>query len=140
MIKSEPNWDALPADLPPALDTVLRRCLQKDPRQRVRDVGDVRLAMEGAFESSVTVEAARVTSPAPRRWTQPRWAATGAALGMLAALGTGWVLWVAGRPDLITPVRRFPLGVPASVDLSGASGTRIAPLPRWPNGCLPRRC
>ena len=38
--------------MPLALVTFLRRCLQKDARQRIRDIGDVRLAMEGAFETT----------------------------------------------------------------------------------------
>ena len=50
VIKSEPEWDALPTELPPALVTYLRRCLQKDPKERIRDIGDVRLAMAGAFD------------------------------------------------------------------------------------------
>ena len=33
--------------------TALRRCFEKDPRQRVQAIGDVRLAMEGAFETTV---------------------------------------------------------------------------------------
>ena len=53
VIDRDPDWDALPATLSPALDTYLHRCLQKDPRQRVRDIGDLRLAMEGAFETTV---------------------------------------------------------------------------------------
>ena len=51
VIARDPDWDVLPKTLSPALDTYLRRCLQKDPRQRVRDIGDVRLALEGAFET-----------------------------------------------------------------------------------------
>ena len=50
VITLEPEWDALPTGLPPALETYLRRCVQKDPRERIRDIGDVRLAMAGAFD------------------------------------------------------------------------------------------
>jgi serine/threonine-protein kinase len=51
VMKSEPRWDVLPAGLPARVVTVLRRCLEKDPARRVRDIGDVRLALEGAFET-----------------------------------------------------------------------------------------
>jgi serine/threonine-protein kinase len=54
VIKSEPEWDLLPAELSPALGTYLRRCLQKDPRERLRDIGDVRLAMSGALDATDT--------------------------------------------------------------------------------------
>jgi serine/threonine-protein kinase len=45
MIK-DPDWDALPGNTPPRLRDLLHRCLVKDPRNRVRDVGDVRIAIE----------------------------------------------------------------------------------------------
>ncbi len=53
ILMKEPDWTALPAAVPPAVVTVLRRCLQKDRKQRVRDLGDVSLALEGAFETTV---------------------------------------------------------------------------------------
>ena len=43
VMKSDVDVTALPEDLPSALRTVLRRCLQKDPTQRLRDMGDVRV-------------------------------------------------------------------------------------------------
>ena len=58
VLEREPDWARLPATLSPALRTYLRRCLQKDPRQRVQAIGDVRLALEGAFETAVPQTAA----------------------------------------------------------------------------------
>ena len=52
VIKGEPDWTALPAETPPALRLCLRRCLQKDARQRFHHIADVRLAMEDAFEAT----------------------------------------------------------------------------------------
>jgi len=37
VIKSDPDWNALPAAMPPAVRTLIERCLEKDPRQRVSD-------------------------------------------------------------------------------------------------------
>jgi serine/threonine-protein kinase len=48
VIKSDPDWSALPAIQP----AFLRRCLEKDPRQRIHDIADVRLALEGAFDAA----------------------------------------------------------------------------------------
>jgi serine/threonine protein kinase len=50
VIRAEPDWRALPRDTPRALRMCLRRCLQKDPAQRIHDVADVRLVLEGAFD------------------------------------------------------------------------------------------
>src|SRR5262245_60902396 len=41
VMKSEPRWSALPPAVSPSVRTYLRRCLAKDPHQRIRDIGDV---------------------------------------------------------------------------------------------------
>ena len=64
VIDREPDWNALPATVSPSLASYLRRCLQKDPRQRVQAIGDVRLALEGAFETTAAQQGA--VSPAGR--------------------------------------------------------------------------
>ena len=52
VLAREPDWARLPADLSPALGTYIRRCLHKNPKQRIADAQDVRLALEGAFETA----------------------------------------------------------------------------------------
>ena len=52
VVRAEPNWTLLPAGLPPTLGVYLKRCLQKDPKAADADIGDVRLALEGAFETA----------------------------------------------------------------------------------------
>ena len=54
VLKFEPAWDSLPADVPARVRQLVQTCLQKNPKQRVHDVADVRLAMEGAFETTVS--------------------------------------------------------------------------------------
>ena len=63
VMKSNLNVKTLPPDVPTTVRTVLRRCLEKDPRERVRDIGDVRLAMKGAFDT--TANSAPEPSVAP---------------------------------------------------------------------------
>ena len=52
VVRSEPAWDALPANSPAVVGAFLRRCLQKNPKQRLQDIGDMRLALEGAFDAT----------------------------------------------------------------------------------------
>jgi serine/threonine-protein kinase len=54
VLQVQPDFDALPSDLSPVVRRFLERCLQKDPRRRVHDIADVRLALEGAFDLPVT--------------------------------------------------------------------------------------
>ena len=99
VITSEPGWDALPTELPPVFGTYLRRCLQKDPRERLRDIGDVRLAMAGAFDvpapPPVEVPETPVAAPQPKVWQRP----AAIAASVLAALVVGGVaMWTMMRP------------------------------------------
>jgi Tol biopolymer transport system component len=124
VLKSDPEWSALPSSTPPRIRAVLERCLQKDPQRRIRDIGDVRLAMDGAFE---TVAAAVVPAsmPAPRKsW---RWPA-GAALAALAAAALTWSI---ARPAAVDPgvAKRFSLVLPEGDLLPLASGTMVAVSP-----------
>ena len=82
IMRDEPDWARLPATLSPALVTFIRRCLHKDPRQRIHDIADVRLALEGAFETAAPQAAA--TSSTPRR--RLAWMTTLAAAAVLAAI------------------------------------------------------
>ncbi|MGE0814219.1 MAG: protein kinase [Vicinamibacterales bacterium] len=57
VMKAEPDWRALPA-LPPLVASFLRQCLKKDPTQRLADIRDMRLALDGAFELPAAASAA----------------------------------------------------------------------------------
>jgi eukaryotic-like serine/threonine-protein kinase len=48
IITKEPDWNALPIETPPLLRRLLRRCLEKDLRRRLHDIGDARLEIEDA--------------------------------------------------------------------------------------------
>jgi eukaryotic-like serine/threonine-protein kinase len=69
IVTREPDWDRLPAGLPPRVDSLLRRCLRKDPRDRLRDIGDARLEIEEIqLAPPNTAEA-----PSVARRTSPGW-------------------------------------------------------------------
>jgi serine/threonine protein kinase len=56
VLKGDTNWSALPSSVPPMIVAVLRRCLARDRRERARDIGDVQLALAGAFDTAVPTE------------------------------------------------------------------------------------
>src|SRR5262245_16226534 len=49
VLKTEPDWKRLPANVPPSVRTLLRLCLQKNPRNRRSDASDVRIDIEQAL-------------------------------------------------------------------------------------------
>ncbi|HPF70914.1 MAG TPA: protein kinase [Candidatus Krumholzibacteria bacterium] len=67
ILKSEPEWSAVPADLPFQVERVLRRCLAKDPRQRLRDIGEARVRLEDPdAESGLLTRTLAAAAPAAR--------------------------------------------------------------------------
>ena len=126
VITLELEWDALPPELPPALVTYLRRCVQKDPRERIRDIGDVRLAMAGAFDVPIPPPAPAelaetpVVVPRLRVWQHPM----PAAAAVLAALALGGLaVWTLTRPDVIpADLMRFAIVPPDTAPLSFGGG------------------
>jgi eukaryotic-like serine/threonine-protein kinase len=60
VVKSEPEWEALPAETPVGVRQMLRLCLEKDPRRRIRDISAAQLVLDGAFDlpTSSTVASA----------------------------------------------------------------------------------
>jgi serine/threonine-protein kinase len=91
VMHGEPAWSELPPGIPPVVTRFLRRCLEKNPEQRVRDVGDLRLALEGAFEPP-----ALPTPVRSRGNLLP--VASALVLGAIAGAGTTWLSRPAATP------------------------------------------
>ena len=49
VIRAEPSWEAIPENVPPALRRLVRRCLEKDPRRRLRDIAEGMLQLDEAL-------------------------------------------------------------------------------------------
>ena len=71
VVRAEPDWSALSADVPARIGQVLRACLQKNLTDRARDIGDVSLAMRGTFETTATSPSEPVVAPTLQVWQRP---------------------------------------------------------------------
>ena len=96
VLRSEPEWNLLPRDLSPTLLTFLKRCLQKDPKQRIGDIHDVRLALAGAFDTAAPAAMPVVVAAPARPWW--RRAVPIAAAVIVTAAAVGSAMWLA-RPQ-----------------------------------------
>jgi eukaryotic-like serine/threonine-protein kinase len=95
VLMKEPDWTALPATVPPRVIPVLRRCLQKDRKQRARDIGDVSLALEDAFETAAPEAVASATPPS--RAGRVTWVVAAASLAALATMS--WTHFTEPPPE-----------------------------------------
>src|SRR5262245_51721960 len=57
VLRQEIDWSALPARTPPALRSLLRRCLERDTRKRLRDVSEARIALAAPYAPELAPEA-----------------------------------------------------------------------------------
>jgi Tol biopolymer transport system component len=58
ILDREPDWTALPPALPPDVQRLVRRCLQKDPLRRIHDIADARVEIDEALDAASTAAAA----------------------------------------------------------------------------------
>jgi serine/threonine-protein kinase len=102
VLRQDIDWSALPAGTPAALRQLLERCLERDPKRRLRDIGEARIAIDDVVRqpapaSATTVSAAPV---APAHTTQRPRSPLPLVLGLTAAAACGAVagwLWLAPR-------------------------------------------
>jgi serine/threonine-protein kinase len=133
VLKLDPDWDALPAETPASIRSLIRRCLMKDRKQRLQAIGEARIALE----APVGAEIAPQTEVRPARLP---WAvATGLAV---IAVALGWIAWRSTRPverpliqlsSELGPDFSLALGVGGSIALS-PDGTLLALTVRGADG------
>jgi serine/threonine-protein kinase len=121
VLKDMPQFDALPAGTPPRLRELLARCLEKDPRQRQRDIGDVKLEIDAIAEGRSTVPS--VGSTPVSRARPPL--ATVAGLVVAAAAVTAAIEWLVPRTSATagTAITRFTIDSPTSDEPAGPALT-----------------
>ncbi len=113
VVAREPEWERLPAETPRAVTRLLRRCLEKDQEQRLRDIGDARLELEELLANPEGLYAEPEAVAAPSS-TSLLWKVGTAALALLVA-GLGFALWRASTPQPQEITRAF-IPAPAGGD------------------------
>jgi serine/threonine-protein kinase len=122
-----PDWQTLPAGMPPRLERLLTRCLERDPRRRARDIGDVRVELDELLAPPAAVAG---TAPALSPALARRVLAWGGAL-VVAAVAGGLIVW-STRMAITPPPGITRLAIPLALGELLATGT--APLAMSPDG------
>ena len=107
VVTRDPDWAALPATTPASIRRLLARCLDKDPKRRLRDIGDAQLELE---LDDTTASAAGRQPQRSRWWVAAPWI-------VAAALAVALAVSLAGAFGRTTesgaPVRRFTIEIPS---------------------------
>ena len=130
VLKTDPDWKRLPAEVPVAIRAVVRNCLQRDPHDRLHDIADARIGIHAATDPS-RASLAEV-QPAPAPW-RTRWM-LGASWGLVALLLIA-VTWLStGRSRDAGAFRasdpaRFSFALPAETPLAVTDNLTLAISP-----------
>lgn len=111
VLTREVSVTSMPADIPPRLRALVRDCLIRDPKQRLRDIGDARLVLDKIIAGALD----DATTPAPFLTVAPMWQralpwalAAALAVALVAALAEKF-----GPPPNGVPLRRFAIEIPS---------------------------
>ena len=138
VLQREPDWDALPQATPANVKVLVRRCLEKDPQQRLQHMGDVALEIREtltlpALVPPMTVAAATVTQPATVRRFSP---VVGVVL-VLAVVITTLVNWRLFRLPPSSPAGTIKLSIPLGpTEKTALMSSEKTPLLISPDGKL----
>jgi serine/threonine protein kinase/Tol biopolymer transport system component len=131
VLRQDIDWSALPPATPPRLRQLLERCLERDPKSRLRDIGEARVALakiaSGAPDSSSSgITAAPGVPPARARWrTSMVPAALAATAGILLTVA---VLHPWSNAATEPPLARVSLLAPPGADLyPDSTGVAVSP-------------
>jgi eukaryotic-like serine/threonine-protein kinase len=112
ILDRDPDWESVRAIAPAPVWSVVRHCLAKDSRRRLRDIGDVRIQIDEILSASATTTDSATSSMSAVRTGKRLWVWASAALGITALAGAGAALL------LNTPSASMP--TPAQFTLSFA--------------------
>ncbi|MGH9257652.1 MAG: protein kinase domain-containing protein [Vicinamibacterales bacterium] len=114
VIKGEPDWSAAPAGTPAAIRRLVRRCLQKDGKERLHDISDARIELQDA-KTEAASEATTLPVPVLARPRRERlvWTLLGLAGLSIVALSIPAVLHFR-EPAVANPEVRLELTTPAT--------------------------
>ena len=87
ILEREPDWSALPATIPAPVRRLLFRCLTKDPKQRLRDIGDVRIEIDAFDEELPGVAGTTASVPAAVKPAILQWLPWLALAALAAGIG-----------------------------------------------------
>ena len=124
MVKDPVDWSALPPETPARVRSLLERCLERDPKQRLRDIGEARIALARASGPATEEHAAAKPAVARRGAILPAVVAAVAAAAAGAAL-----VWQLRPAAPAPPVVRVVESMPASFVPGVATRERLSLSP-----------
>ena len=126
VFRDDPDWSALPDETPARIHQTLRVCLQRETKERVRDVSAVRLALDGAFEAPGLLVSQPANADRPWSWQSATRLAVAVIIGAGIATLVGLRLGPPSGPASNRPTR-LTITLPSDQRLAGVFPIAISP-------------
>jgi len=124
VLKTEIDWNALPETTPRSIRAILLRCLDKDARRRLRDIGEARIAIEDAIAQPEAQPSVQAERAAPL-WRVLPWCLAGVlATAVLVAF---WAPW--RQPPRPETLRKLEVSIGADASLMRRPATAVVLSP-----------
>jgi serine/threonine-protein kinase len=123
VINMQPDWSLLPATTPTPLRALVRRCLQRETRQRLQAIGDARIAVEEILSGASLSEPAPVQTQARKFWLASAFAT------LLLAAAASLVVWNLKPVPAPLAVTHFTITLPPGQQLAGLGDQAVALSP-----------
>ena len=129
VLHKDPDWEALPEDTPRAIRRLLRRCLERDPHERLRDIGDARIVIKYVLGEAAEDSAVGVATATPVWWQQPTRLAVVGLMVLVAGVLLGFLLWNLAYDSQPPPptVTRFSLPLPGDQAIPAQPSLALSP-------------
>jgi hypothetical protein len=126
VLTRDPDWPALPSNVSAPTRRLVARCLERDPRRRLRDIGEARLWLDGFGRAAATDDTTLATTRAAERTRLVPWGIALVAVALVAFQASRH-----GEADGPRPLLRTELALPQDVEFFGgptasADGSRVA--------------
>jgi eukaryotic-like serine/threonine-protein kinase len=121
ILEHEPDWSALPAETPVTIRRLLLRCLAKNPKRRLRDIGDARIELDAIAEEPTggASEPGESRLPSKARTARLPWVVVGVLTSGFLLVFMLWAPW-----RIVAP--REPLRLRADLGADGSLANSIA--------------
>ena len=124
VLRAPIEWNQLPASIPPGLVRLLKRCLERNPKVRLRDIGEARIALEGPLDEPVAV-ASVTPAPPPRSTAKSLIWASALVVTVMAGVAVVGILKGTPKAQDTSAVVRFNIG--GGEKLTSLAWPRISP-------------
>ena len=129
IVDQDPDWNALPNEIPRQVRHLIKRCLRKDSQRRLRDIADARIEIEDSLSGDTDAVSAMLAAPAVVETTRAIPWKLAALMAVASALLAAFGVWITGPSPPESLIRRFYIDYPpeTTFQIAATLGVAISP-------------